>query len=294
MYYRAEVMGKKSYTNIDYLLPAIIIIIITLFVLYLVLNFLRIKPEDLKNKYRSPEVLSDEETSEKEINVEEAITEPGIKGVLLKLIATEGNNISENYRWLYEQYRWTELVFTILAQFVPLDYSDIRQIIEQMATRGLIDLKSLSATRFNNTQEIDNNQEANKIKSFLLEVGFTEDLAKRSVRCICEVATGLGEHYNGKIQYYIRSYGEQLLKDLPNKFRFSQLNNDEVRNAFIYWMQNVLDMPIPINIKAIKEFAEINNVTFELLITEADNLDINLSYLDDMIQLNKFNAKNNE
>jgi len=292
MYYRAEVMEKRSYSNIDYLLPAIIIILITLFVLYIVLNFLRIKPDVFKDKFISSEAKSDKEMSLELSEFENNLPKERI--LLLELINNEGQELSQQYQWVDEHDRWVELVFTILTQIIPLNHLEIRQITEKLSKESLLNIKELSNINFRNPDELKNLDHFKNFREILNMHKIDETLINDCFITICETAEGISTNFSGKIQKYIRSYGELLLSDIQNNFKFTLLNHDQIRNSFIYWMQNVLNMPISLNEDILVQFAEQNDITVEELYNEADNIDINLAVLDDLVQLNVYkNLKEN-
>jgi len=290
MYYRAEVMEKRSYSNIDYLLPAIIIILITLFVLYIVLNFLRIKPDVFKDKFISSEAKSDKEMSLELSEFENNLPKERI--LLLELINNEGQELSQQYQWVDEHDRWVELVFTILTQIIPLNHLEIRQITEKLSKESLLNIKELSNINFRNPDELKNLDHFKNFREILNMHKIDETLINDCFITICETAEGISTNFSGKIQKYIRSYGELLLSDIQNNFKFTLLNHDQIRNSFIYWMQNVLNMPISLNEDILVQFAEQNDITVEELYNEADNIDINLAVLDDLVQLNVYKNLN--
>jgi hypothetical protein len=207
------------------------------------------------------------------------------KYFIQKLIVTEGDDLEKNHPWIWEHDRWKELVFAVLTQVLPFNHSEIRQLTEQMSSMSLLDIESLSLIPIGKSDELLNNKHAAQMMDFFIDVGFEEEEGERSIIAICEVANGLSKYYNGKVQQYFRSYGEILLNDIKNKFSFTVMNEKETRQAFIYWLQNVLNLPLSLNNMDLQNFAEQSGVSVEELIKAADNMDLNLAYLDDMVQM---------
>jgi hypothetical protein len=89
--------------------------------------------------------------------------------------------------------------------------------------------------------------------------------------------------YDGKVQRYLRHYGQQMLDALSHDFSYSQIAKEDVRHAFTHWLQNVLNMPVAVSEPAIAKFCERRGIRAEELLKVADELDINVALLDDMI-----------
>jgi hypothetical protein len=94
----------------------------------------------------------------------------------------------------------------------------------------------------------------------------------------------LEEHYSGKVQYYLRYYGELMLRELEQEFRFSMLNEAEVKRAFTYWLQSVLNMPLLVADEHIDACCKENYLTPEKLFAAADKLNMNVALVGDLVQ----------
>jgi len=119
----------------------------------------------------------------------------------------------------------------------------------------------------------------------LTEAGFSRPAAERAVITISEAALAFQTRYGGKVQRYLRSYGEIMLKDLDSIFQFSRLGRDEMRRAFIYWLQNALNMPLSFSDQALVQFCEANHITPDELSAAADDLNLNQAVVDDLTDL---------
>jgi hypothetical protein len=122
-----------------------------------------------------------------------------------------------------------------------------------------------------------------QISGLLREHGFTEDDAARGMLLVSTVARGFREHFNGKVQLYLRHYGEMMLSDIDKMFDAPSSDRSVLASAFTYWLQNALCMPLSLVDHSMWRFCEENGVTPEQLIAAADDLNINVAFLDDLI-----------
>ena len=75
-----------------------------------------------------------------------------------------------------------------------------------------------------------------------------------------------------------------MLRDLDLVFRFSTLGESEVKRAFTYWLQNVMNMPLSLMDEYVEVFSKDNHLKPEALFAAADELNINFALVDDLIQ----------
>lgn len=205
--------------------------------------------------------------------------------LLRKMLLQEAKGLALEYPWLSENDRWAELVFAILSSIVSLQEDEVREIVEQMADLDLLDISVLAAIRRGGVPIKIDQEPAGRIVSFMQEHGFSPDEAQRGLTAVCEAALGLHEHHGGKVQCYLRSYGELILREVENNFNFTTLDSVEVERAFTYWLQNALDMPLSLKDKTVNDFCRQHNLDISQLIEAADSLDINLGLVDDIILL---------
>ncbi len=121
--------------------------------------------------------------------------------------------------------------------------------------------------------------------AFLQEHGFSQQESERLLTIVSEAASALSQQFDGKIQKYLRKYGELMLKEVPALFHFTTINSDQIGHAFTYWFQNVLNMPLSLVDSNIVAFCQDNGFEVANLIAAADRLDVNLALLDDLVYL---------
>lgn len=188
-------------------------------------------------------------------------------------------------QWPSERDRWAELIFALVTRISKKDEQEIREIIELLDDLDLLGIEGLSEIPKTDGRINLDSPFAKRIFESLSDSGFTKEESKNSIRVMHEAAKSLMDHHDGKIQKYLRKYGQQMIDELSDNFSFSKLDDADVKSAFAYWLQNVLDMPISLEDKYIQEFCKKFGKNPTSLIQAADNLDVNLAIVDDMIQL---------
>jgi hypothetical protein len=189
------------------------------------------------------------------------------------------------HQWPSEHDRWLELIFALVTRISRKDEEEIREIVEMLDDLNLLSIQELSEITFMDGRISLDSHYAKRISEIFSESGFTEEEAHNSILVIHETARSLTIHHDGKIQKYLRKYGQQMIDELSDNFSFSKMNHADVKFAFTYWLQNVLGMPISLEDKYIEEFCKIFGEKPASLVQAADNLDVNLAIVDDMAQL---------
>ena len=115
----------------------------------------------------------------------------------------------------------------------------------------------------------------------LARQGYAEEEARTIVITICQAARSLQDAYDGKIQKYLRWYGEKMLAELPQHFSFSRLSAEDARYAFTHWLQNVVNMPVLLSEPMVDALCREFDVTVDDLAAIADQNNINTAFIDD-------------
>jgi hypothetical protein len=213
---------------------------------------------------------------------------------LLKKMMSEYSRILLNFRWPSEHDRWIELLFALVTRVTKKPESEVRRAIHKLDALDLVSVHDLAEMpTFEGTIDFDAVLAARIYETLSenpisqeedLTSGFTAEEAKSSIQIMHEAAKGLVAHNDGKIQKYLRGYGEKMLEELSEHFTFSKLTNAQVRQAFAYWLQNVLNMPLILADRAMQEFCREHGISLEILVREADDKNLNIALLDDLIE----------
>src|SRR5262249_14956232 len=124
---------------------------------------------------------------------------------------------------------------------------------------------------------------ANNCLKVLTEAGLSQDEARAGLKVLCETAIGIQDHFSGKVQLYLRSIGERLLNEIFHHFHFSDLKPEDVKYAFTLWLQNVAQLPLSLRDAHLITMCQAEGIVVDDLLTAADELDLNLAFVDDMV-----------
>jgi hypothetical protein len=184
-------------------------------------------------------------------------------------------DLSISHRWLNEFDRWKELVFSIFARISQVNELRLRDIVDDLASTGLLDIENLANAD-------DNSELLRNIGSILMLSGFSKDETVSGVNTVRQVATGLNKHFAGKIQVYLRRYGNQIIDEAHEFFEFRDLDESQYRYILTYWLQNVLDMPLSLEDEFVGLLCDKYHIDPADIFKAADDLDINMAFVDDI------------
>lgn len=187
------------------------------------------------------------------------------------------------YQWPWETARWQELVFCLLARtddsraaiviaretvkiFVALDLLEVDVLAKLVPEKGEPDFQE---------------PQLELMLKIMKRQGYGNTEAEIAVVTICEAARALQQGFDGKVQRYLRKYGELMLSEFFRNFSFSRLSEEDARYAFTNWLQNVLNMPIALSHPSVKALCGKFNIGIEELVDIADRNNVNLALLDD-------------
>ncbi len=202
---------------------------------------------------------------------------------LLRKLLLFGEEATFLHRWIWEADRWKELVFALLTRVTMLPQDAVRAVTDQLHYMKLLKISTLvNLYKAHGAPDLTDSN-ARHILELLQEGGFKQAEAERGLTAICEAALGLHDYHASKVQNYLRSYGERMLQELGNTFRFSNLNEAEVNYAFRLWLQNVLNMPLQLQDEQMQKFCKQYELTQLDLLAAADEEDLNIALLDDLV-----------
>lgn len=189
------------------------------------------------------------------------------------------------YSWASEASRWNELVTIVAAHVCNLPESDLRAITKYLSDLGHLEIERLAAIRTSGESIDRADEEAQKILGLLVKKGVPAAQASRLISLLAEISKGVQTNFGGKIQRYLRSYGDKMLEDLPRQFPLKAGSVDEVKRIFTLWLQKVLNMPVPLRDSVLLAFCEKHGITPAALLQAADNIDLNVAIVDEMLGL---------
>lgn len=201
------------------------------------------------------------------------------KYLLHKLLAEDGSDLVHNHPWIWEVDRWKELVFSLLTRTADVPEHGLRVLVDDLERLGLLDVALLARMAGASDPSV-----RGRFVKLLQERGLSEEDARRAMTTLCEAAVGLQNHHQGKIQHYLRHYGEMMLRDLPTTFRFTALSEQAAREAITYWLQNVANVPLSLADTSLDQFCRENQLSIDDIFAAADAINLNVALVDDLAQ----------
>lgn len=185
------------------------------------------------------------------------------------------------YAWASETDRWAELIFCLLHQCSRQEPETIRS--------ALAALQSLSLTDVGKMLHLDNVSHENRIvfAYILKQYGFSSEDVELTCSLLAQVAKAVQHNYGGNIQRYLRRHGELMCDELVSMFGSTALDKPRISHAISHWLQNVLSMPISLKNDAVVEFCQRNSVSPQDLWHAADELDLNIALVDDLLEIDQ-------
>jgi hypothetical protein len=189
------------------------------------------------------------------------------------------------FQWPAETARWHELVFCLLHCVARPDLPSVRvrRLTDALVGLDLVEVGQIAALADERGRIDLGAKKAALLLDVLEHGGLHKQRAECAIVALVEAASAVMQRHGGKIQRYLRQYGQMMLDDLPNQFSFSRLSDDDARLAFTLWLQNVLNMPIELWNAEVKEVCRHLRSSRETLVATADDLDINVALLDDVL-----------
>jgi hypothetical protein len=218
----------------------------------------------------------------------EAITQTAktaeAKFLLRKILAVDAQAGAFAGLWISERARWTELAFSLLTRVTHLPQKEVRRVTNELDALDLLDITELAAMP-TGAGAAETNIHARRTLEHLEGSGFEAGEARRGLATLQAISTSLVKNHGGKIQKCLRQAGEHILTELTMTFALSSLSEEEAGHALTFWLQNVLSLPLSLKDEAVLAFCTHYGLTPEQLTAAADELDINIALVDDLVQL---------
>jgi hypothetical protein len=188
-----------------------------------------------------------------------------------------------SYRWEDERERWFELFFCTVWEVSGGSPDDVRRAVTALGDLQLLELKDLAECVAGDSVDLSRPPAAT-LTTLLTANGVQREAAGRAVSAYCLLARRLRERH-GKLQLLLRTYGRTLLHELTDMMAASGLESDSKERIATLWLQNALEMPVALSDSYVKRFCDERRCTLDDLIRAADELDINVAAVDDLIRL---------
>ena len=179
--------------------------------------------------------------------------------------------------WLSEHDRWTELVFCLLDECTAQGSDVVRALVATLDYLGLTRAAVLSGLG-------DGQGERRAVVEYVLAAhGFTPQETGQAVDLLAELGKAVQVKHGGKMQRYLRTQGIKMRDELVALLGAAPLPEEQLRFAVTHWLQNALNLPVPLEHPRVLEFLARNKVSLDQLVDAAEALDLNLAYVDDLL-----------
>jgi hypothetical protein len=187
------------------------------------------------------------------------------------------------YQWPWEKSRWYELVFCLMAKIDDSSAAAAiaRETTEIFADLDLLEIDALAELAPDKGDPDYEEPQLALMLGILARQGYDDEESKTAVATICQAARALRQGFGGKVQKYLRKYGELMLAEVPKNFSFSRMSEEDARYAFAHWLQNVLNMPVALSHPSMQALCEKLGIGIEELVHISDRNDVNLALVDD-------------
>lgn len=186
------------------------------------------------------------------------------------------------YAWESESARWVELVFCIVDALTDQEPAKVRRAVDVLDEMGLWAPARLAALDGGDPDATD----GVVIEGVLRQYGLNPDEAHRAVATVVRAAAALDRDYGGRIQVFLRRYGE-VIADALLAVLGADTSEERLRFAVAHWLQNALGMPVTLAHPAVVSFCRRSGATLDDLVAAADSLDLTVALIDDLLALDQ-------
>jgi len=202
------------------------------------------------------------------------------KSRLIEVLETHGGALPQ-YGWPSEVDRWMELLVCLLHQVRREgSIAEVREALAIWRDLGLITPAEL-------LHAAPGEEDETALRVVLKRHGFTDDEAREAVGIARGMARAMVERYGGKIQRCLRRHAEAARDELAEALGTAGVPPAALRFALTHWLQNTTNAPVSLEHDTVVEFCRAHGATMEELRDAADELDLNLSQLDDLLELER-------
>lgn len=192
-------------------------------------------------------------------------------------------DLPDTYLWEDERDRFNELCFCILARTTPIDELALREILTGLSELNVLDVEALAESEGGSNSKSEKTLDS-IITNVFIQNGLDDKEAEKCTATIRQISRIVKQNYGGNIQRLIRKFGNEMLEEMQKVFAIQNMTKEDLKVSLVLWMQNTMEMPIPVSNDAVRDFCKSNNIGLKELESALDTLDINAAVIDDLIQ----------
>ena len=207
---------------------------------------------------------------------------PDPQDVLLELWKAYEPQVDRDL-WPWEAKRWHELVFCVLTVIDPdAPPQTLREVTRALADWHVLDIEHLTGLDPERRVGDLSHPTVVTMETLFQKCGLTHEQARTAVIAVCEAAGAFGKQYEAKVQRFFRKYGFLMVDEFVN-FGFTSLSDEQARRACALWLQNTLNMPVPMSAPTVEQICAKLRVEYDAMVQAADASDINIALLDEAL-----------
>src|SRR4051812_25095993 len=172
--------------------------------------------------------------------------------VLLRVTAA-ANTDPLTVRWVDERERWSELLFAVAARVSGASHAAIRSVVSR-ALHAELDSPAALADR--------SSPEALAYRTGWVAAGLSETQADQVCDAFATIATVVVARDEGMPGRFLRRHGERLREEIVSELTSAGAGDrTAIGDAVTLWLQNVLELPLPLRHPALVDAANEGDVT---------------------------------
>jgi hypothetical protein len=206
--------------------------------------------------------------------------------VLLREVYSEHRaDLPPVFKWTSEKARLNEFYYCLLQRMSGGNEVEVQNIVTSLASLNLFDVESLAEAQIIGGKGGKGDKIASLIADLLIQNGFEEQVARACTIAVCEAARSIQVSYDGKLQRFLRKYADLMIEELSRVCSLSNVTEQDKRYFLAHWLQNALEMPIPLSNEFVEQFCKENNIEVADIVKAADKFDINVAVVDDLLKM---------
>lgn len=178
-----------------------------------------------------------------------------------------------------EQERWKDLVLCLFSQCVENNEEKVVKAVDLLDELNLLTCDQLGSIDLQGS-------EGERLASLILaRLGYSQDEASRVKRVLAHAAKTIQRDHGGKVQRFLRNHGLAAREELANKLFTDDITDARIKFAVTQWLQDSAGFPISLEHRSITDFCNARGITVQDLLLAADDIDLNVSLLDDLMAI---------
>lgn len=184
----------------------------------------------------------------------------------------EGNPVLLEQPWADEAIRWAELVFCYLDQSRRAEPAVTRQAVSILTMLNVVAPGKLAQLSLN---------QATIVRYVLSEAGWTNEEAETAIAGLEAIARAFIRE--GGAAKVLREESREMHQRLCSRLeKFGAIPC--LTPALGHWLQNACSLPVPVDREEWERFAQGLGYSYDELIRAADDIDLNVALIDDLIR----------